>query len=334
LSPVGVAGLFSSYPSGRCAHLARFEILAVEENMATWSDLSNEIGEAVQAAGQSIVTVGAAGRRTIAGIILDDNTILTAAHRISETDNISVWVSPQKPLTATLIGRDYASDLAIVKTDGKLGNAAMFAENPQLALGQLVVAVARTGRGNLVASSGILSGLMGEWHTYGGKKIEAFIRPDLTLYPGFSGGALVGADRKIIGMMTRGLQRGSPLAVPYATIKRITALLREKGYVPSPYLGVGLQPVRLPESLRQKLNLTEHAAALVVHLEPGSPADQAGLMLGDVLLAVADAKFGEGRTVSIVSRLAPDQKVSIAGVRGEERFNLSVLVGERPRRQR
>ncbi|MBV9623281.1 MAG: serine protease [Acidobacteria bacterium] len=301
--------------------------------MATWSELSNEIAEGIQSAGRSIVSVQGDGRRTAAGIVLDDSTILTSAQGISEADNISVWISRQQPLKASLLGRDHGSDLALLKIDGKLGEPALFADSPQLALGQLVVAVARTWRGNLVASSGILSGLMGEWQTHGGKKIEAFIRPDLTLYPGFSGGALLGADRKIIGMTTRGLARGSSLAVPYATIKRITALLRDKGYVPSPYLGVGLQPVRLPESLRRKLNLSEHAAALVVHLEGGSPADHAGLMLGDILLAVADTRLGEERTVSILSRLAPDQKANIEGIRGDELFNRSVVIGERPRRQ-
>lgn len=301
--------------------------------MATWSELSNEIAEAIQSVGRSIVTVQGDGRGTGAGIVLDETTVLTSAHAVSETDSVSVWISPQEPFAATLLGRDYGTDLALVKAEGKLDQAAMFAENPQLALGQVVVAVARTRRGNLVASSGILSGLMGEWQTYGGKKIEAFIRPDLTLYPGFSGGALIGADRRIIGMTTRGLRRGSSLVVPYATIKRIAALLREKGYVPVPYLGVGLQPVRIPESLKRKLNLTEHAAALVVHLEAGSPAEQAGLMLGDILLSIAGTRFGEERAVSILSRLAPGERAGINGLRGEQQLNLSVVVGERPRRQ-
>jgi len=174
---------------------------------------------------------------------------------------------------------------------------------------------------------------MGEWHTFRGKKIDAFIRPDLTLYSGFSGGALIGADQKIIGMNTTALRRGSPLAIPYATIKGTAAILIEKGYIPKPYLGLGLQPVRVPESLKKNLNLTQNVGALVVHVEPSSPADKAGLLLGDVLLRIEERNFGEGETASVVFRLAPGQNASILGIRGGQQFSSTVSVGERPRRQ-
>jgi len=221
----------------------------------------------------------------------------------------------------------------LLKPESKIGAAAQFAENPQLAVGQLVVAIARTWRGNLVASAGILSGLMGEWHTHRGHKIEQFLRPDLTLYSGFSGGALLGADQKIIGMTTASLRRGSPLALPYSTIKRTTAVLLEKGYIPHPYLGLGLQPVRVPESLAQKLNLSQHAGALVVHVESSSPADKAGVLVGDIVLKINDGSFGEERTTSILSRLSPGQEATVTGIRGGQLFRSTLQVGERPRRR-
>ena len=298
--------------------------------MGTWSQLSSELSEAVQQVGESVVTVQA-GARTASGIVLDDNTVLTAAHSLSEEGKLHAFQTPDHIVDATLVGRDYGSDLALLRIESKLGTAARFESDPQLAVGQLVVAIGRTWRGKLVASAGILSGLMGEWNTHRGKKIEAFIRPDLTLYRGFSGGALVGADQKIIGLTSGALRRGSPLAVPYATVQRITAILREKGYVPGPYLGLGLQPLRVPESLKQKLNLTEQVAALVVHVESASPAETAGVMVGDVLLAVGDRHFGEERTVSILSRLTPGQKASIVGIRGGHRFTSNLVIGERPR---
>jgi len=173
---------------------------------------------------------------------------------------------------------------------------------------------------------------MGEWYTFRGKKVEAFIRPDLNLYSGFSGGALVGADRKVIGMNTVALRRESPLAVPYATIKRIGAVLREKGYVPKPYLGLGLQPVRVPESLKRKLNLTQEVGALVVHVDSDGPSDKAGLLLGDVLLQVEDQVLGEQGTASVVFQLTPKQEVKVHGLRAGQKVSSTVLVGERPRR--
>jgi serine protease DegQ len=303
--------------------------------MGIWNELSNEISQAVQGVGKSIVTVQ--GRdRTSSGIILDESTVITAAHTVHDETNARVWISPDQPFTASVQGRDSGTDIAVLKTEEKVvqsdARPAQFAEDPQLAVGQFVVAIARTWRGNVAASSGILSGLMGEWRTQRGKKVESFIRPDLLLYRGFSGGALIGADRKIIGMMTPFLRRGSPLAVPYSTIKRITTVLLEKGYIPTPYLGLGLQPVRVPESLKQKLNLTEHAGALVVHVEPQSPADKAGLLVGDVVLKISNFAFGEESTVSILSRLNPGEKAEITGIRGGQTFSSSVNVGERPHR--
>lgn len=301
--------------------------------MGTWNELSTELSKAIEEVGESVVTVQAGGGRTASGIVLDEQLIVTTARAVAEHETIRVWMSSQKPLDATLVGSDSGTDIGLLKLETKAGRPAMFAEDPELAVGRLVLAIGRTWRGNLVASAGILSGVMGEWYTSRGRKIEAFIRPDLNLYSGFSGGALIGADRKVIGMNTGAFCRGSPLAVPYATIKRIGAVLREKGYVPKPYLGLGLQPVRVPESLKQKMNLTQDVGALVVHVDSEGPSDKAGLLLGDILLRVEDQDLGEQGTASVVFRLTPNKEAKIHGMRGGQQFSSTVLVGERPRRQ-
>ena len=300
--------------------------------MGTWDDLSSELSKAIQDVGKSVVTVQPGGGRTASGIFLDEQTIVTTARAVADHETIRVRVSSEKPLNATLVGSDSETDIAVLKLETKTGTPAVFSEDPKLAVGQLVLAIGRTRRGNLVASAGILSGVMGEWYTFRGKKVEAFIRPDLNLYSGFSGGALVGADRKVIGMNTVALRRESPLAVPYATIKRIGTVLREKGYVPKPYLGLGLQPVRVPESLKRKLNLTQEVGALVVHVDSDGPSDKAGLLLGDVLLQVEDQVLGEQGTASVVFQLTPKQEVKVHGLRAGQKVSSTVLVGERPRR--
>ena len=301
--------------------------------MGTWSELSSELSKAIEEVGKSVVTVQAGGGRIASGIILDEQTVVTTTRAVADPEAIRVWLSPDKPLNATLMGRDPDTDIGLLKLETKLGGPATFAEDPKLAVGPLVLAIGRTWRGNLVASAGILSGVMGEWHTFRGKKIEAFIRPDLNLHSGFSGGPLIGADQKVIGMNTAALRRGSPLAVPYVTIKRIAAALSEKGYVPNPYLGLGLQPVRTPESLKQKLNLTQDVGALVVHVEAEGPAEKGGLLLGDILLRVENHNFGDRGAASVVFQLTPNKEAKIDGIRGGQRFSSTVLVGERPRRQ-
>lgn len=301
--------------------------------MSTWSGLSNELQKTVQALGQSIISVQAESSGTVSGIALDERTIITTASVTNDGEKIRVWVSPDQQVDASVIGSDRGTDIALLMPAQPVGSPAVFAEDPKLGVGQLVLAIGRTWRGNLVASSGILSGLMGEWHTPRGEKVETFIRPDLNLYSGFSGGALVGADSKVIGMNTSALRRRSSVTIPSSTIKRVAAVLREKGHMPKPYLGVGLQPVRVPESLRQKLNLSQDVGALVVHVESASPADKAELLPGDILLAVDEQNFGHRGPTSLVFRLEPNRAAKIAGIRGGQQFSATIHVGERPRRQ-
>jgi serine protease DegQ len=312
---------------------ACFVILIPEGNMSTWSELSKELCNTVQGVGKSVIALQAEGSTTVSGIVLDELTIVTTASFISDGEKIRAWVSPDQQVDASVIGRDRGTDIALLKPDQPVGSSAVFAEDPKLEVGQLVLAIGRTWRGNLVASSGILSGLMGEWHTPRGEKVESFIRPDLNLYSGFSGGALVGADSKVIGMNTSALRRRSSVAIPYKTIKRVAAVLREKGYIPKPYLGVGLQPVRVPESLRQRLNLIEDVGALVVHIESASPADKAGLLPGDILLGVDQQSFRHRGPTSLVLQLEPNRDAKIAGIRGGQQFSTTIHVGERPRRR-
>jgi S1-C subfamily serine protease len=310
-----------------------FAILVPEASMGTWNELSSELSTAIEEVGESIFTVQAGGGRTASGILLEEQLIITTARAVAEHETIRVWMSSEKPLNANLVGIDSDTDIGLLKLETKTGRPAVFADDPKLSVGRLVLAIGRTWRGNLVASAGILSGVMGEWYASRGNKIEAFIRPDLNLYSGFSGGALIGADRKVIGMNTGALRRGSPLTVPNITIKRIGAALKEKGYVPKPYLGLGLQPVRMPESLKKKLNLTQDVGALVVHVDSEGPSDKAGLLLGDILLRVEGADFGGQRTAAVVLRLTPNKEAKIHGMRGGQQFSSTVLAGERPRRQ-
>src|SRR5262249_34291454 len=149
--------------------------------------------------------------------------------------------------------------------------------------GELVVAIARTQRGNVVASSGVLSGLMGEWQI-GGARFDRFIRPDLMLYPGFSGGALIGSDGRILGMTSGGLLRTKPITIPAKTLIRVAEELLAKGHTAIPYIGVLMQPVSIPESLQKSSGAALAGGLLVMHVESGGPADSAGLLLGDILV--------------------------------------------------
>src|SRR5205809_861535 len=109
-------------------------------------------------------------------------------------------------------------------------------------------------KGVLVASSGVISGLMGPWRSWRGGEIDQFVRPDLILYPGFSGGPLVNSAEQVLGINTSGLRRGVPLTIPSSTVTRIVHELVERGRIARPYLGLAMQSVVLPPELRNKLN--------------------------------------------------------------------------------
>src|SRR5206468_539906 len=166
----------------------------------TWLEVSKEITDVVRQAGQSVVAVDGRSGHTSSGILWRADAIITAAHAIRQEAGIRVILAPERVVTARLIGRDRGTDLAVLKLDQPVeAPPSDFGNTTSLSVGDLTVAIARTRRGNIVASAGIISGLMGEWQVRR-TRIDQFIRPDVNLYPGFSGGALVGGDGKIIGL--------------------------------------------------------------------------------------------------------------------------------------
>jgi S1-C subfamily serine protease len=203
-------------------------------------------------------------------------------------------------------------------------------ETASLRVGELVVAAARTWRGNLVASSGILSGIMGPWRPWRGGEIEQYIRPDLNLYPGFSGGPLINSMGQFLGMNTAGLHR-SGITIPAGTVRRVAVELLEKGRVERPWLGLAMQAVPVPESLRARLNLISSEALLVVHVEPGSASDKAGTLLGDVLLELDAKPVTDTDAVQrFLHSHRPGELIPVKLIRGGAIVSLDVTLGARP----
>jgi S1-C subfamily serine protease len=156
---------------------------------------------------------------------------------------------------------------------------------------------------------------------------------DLTLYPGFSGGPLVDVGGRVVGINTSGASRHWHLAIPAAAVHRVVDEFVRRGRIPRAYLGVSTQPVRLPEPLRQRLNLDQQTAVIVVEVQPGSPAAAAGLSIGDVIVSLGASRIAD--PTDLKSALRPDrvgESVTASVLRGGEPKDLEVTVGERPRR--
>jgi len=212
-----------------------------------------------------------------------EGEIVTADHVVRQGDPVRIGLPDGGTDEAALVGRDPTTDLAVLRLTSARPSAPDWGSTESMKVGQLALAVGRPGR-NVQASLGIVSGLGGPFQTGMGGTIDRYLQLDAVMYPGFSGGALVTADGRVAGIVTSGLLRGVSLAVPTETVRRVVEALLAHGRIRRGFLGVGAQSVRLPESAAA--NTGQAGGLLVVSVEPGSPADQAGLLLGDTLLAL------------------------------------------------
>jgi S1-C subfamily serine protease len=210
-------------------------------------------------------------------------------------------------------------------------SAASRVGNDALRVGSLVLAVGRPGDDGVSTSLGVISAVGDKWRTWSGGEIDRFVRLDLAIYDGFSGGALADADGNVLGVNCSALARGTPLTIPNATVDRIVDALLTRGHVARAYLGVAMQPARLTNAVAEKLGLGDAArGVLVVMVESDSPADRAGLLVGDVILSAGGQAVGEPQDVAELlgaERVGADLELNV--VRGGEKRALRVTVGER-----
>jgi S1-C subfamily serine protease len=291
--------------------------------------LSNDLANAVERAGQTVVAINARRRIPSSGVHWRPGVIVAANHTIRRDDDITVTLPDGATVPATLAGRDPGTDLAVLRLGGGATATADVGDAAALMVGQVVLAVGRPGE-SVTASLGIVSAVGGEWRSWHGGRIDRLVRLDLAIYDGFSGGPLVDARGRVLGINTSGLARAAALTVPASTVDRVTDQLLERGRVARGYLGLGMQPVRLQPALRQRLDLPHETALLVVSVEPGGPADSGGVFLGDVLVALDGT--GVSDPSDVLAMLGPERvgtPVRARIVRGGEKAEVTVTVGER-----
>src|SRR4029077_8796865 len=125
-----------------------------------------------------------------------------------------------------------------------------------------------------------------EWRTWQGGRIDRLLRLDLSIYDGFSGGPLIEAGGRALGLNTSGLARGMALTIPGSTVDHVADLILSGGRLTRGYLGLALQPVRPPAGLRPAHTPGSDLGLVIVNVEPDGPADRAGVLLGDILVAL------------------------------------------------
>ena len=296
--------------------------------------LSNDFAAAAESVGKSVVAIY--GRRWMpsSGIQWRKGYTVTAHHTIRREEDITVVAAGGESFKANLAGRDPSTDIAVLKVSEE--NAVPippFGDGAGLKLGHVVLALGRSRGSNLVASAGLVGGISGEWEPRRGGRLDQHIRLSLELYPGFSGGPLVSAQGKVVGMNTRGLSRGRAVTIPLAAVNRIVDELIEKGHIAKPYLGLAMQPVPVPESLRGKVAGSGSSAVLVVHVEPAGPADKAGVLLGDVVIELQGKPVEDtGDIQQLLGSSQIGETVEATVLRGGAPLKLSITLADRPTR--
>src|SRR5947199_240659 len=246
--------------------------------------LSNELAAAVERVGRSVVTVHARPRLPSSGVHWRQGVIVTAEHTVKHDEDITIGMPDGGSVPATLVGRDPGTDLAVLKAD--LTDPTVDFSDLPFRTGDLALAVGRAPESGVNATMGVISAVSGAWRTWRGGMVDQYIRLDLTLYPGSSGGAVINTLGEVLGIATSGLSRLAGLALPASTVNRIVNELLTKGHISRGYLGLGLQPIALPDGLAKRLKLSGPGGVIVLSVEADGPSERAGLLIGDILVAL------------------------------------------------
>ena len=254
---------------------------------AVLPDLSDALADAVTSASDGLVRVEGRDRLPATGIVWDAEGLIVTSHHVLERDeNIKVGFQDGESVAAELVGRDPSTDLALLRTSKRGASVPNWADPESLRVGHLVLALGRPGT-NVRATMGIVSALGKAWRTPAGGPVDRYLQTDTVMYPGFSGGPLVDAQGRFVGLNSSALVRGVSITVPEPTLSRVVHDLQEHGSVRRAYLGVGAQPTRLPEALAKEVG--QETGLLLVSVEQGSAAEEGGLFLGDTLVTLGQS---------------------------------------------
>ena len=294
--------------------------------------MADAMAAVVESAGQSVVQVNGRRRISASGLVWSAEGVIVTANHVVRTEDVKVALPDGDRVNATLIGRDPAIDLAVLRIDRDGLTASPWSLEEELRVGAMVFALGRPGS-TIQASMGILSALGEDWRLHGGVRISHYVRADLVMYPGFSGGPTVDAVGRVVGMSTSALSRDGGIALTRTTVEPTVEAILKHGSVRRGYLGVGVQTVQLPSALRSELG--QETGVLFNSVTPDSPAERGGLVVGDILVNL------EGERIFTPEDLAAALRSDLTGkettlqiIRGGASHKVSIEIEVREERNR
>ena len=290
-------------------------------------ELSNSVSDAVEKASQYTVLVNGRQRMPASGVAFANNLILTANHTVEQDEDISVGMPDGTQIGATIAGRDPGTDLAVLRLEKAAGHPAELAQ--QARVGQIVLAIGRPSSAGIEASLGTLSAINGPVRTQSGV-LNQFYRTDTTPYPGFSGGPLVDAEGRVLGLNTSGFGRGTSITIPTEIAWKLADELARNGSIKRGYIGIRSQAVELNPAAKIALKREQTSGLLIVGMEHDSPAEKGGLLIGDVLVGLkGNAVSNHDELMASLSLEAVGNLTPVEVLRGGNPQIIGLMVEER-----
>jgi len=291
------------------------------------TELSNQLADAVAAAAPSVVQV-IGRRRPASGLVYANDAVLTTMTAIRREDGLQVRRDDGRTSDAELLGWDPATGLALLRTAG-LDAAPMALSAAPVRVGHIGLAVGRSWSNVITASAGIIAIIGGPLQTGRRRTIDQIFRTTAPMHDGFTGGAFLDTDGKLIGVATASSIRGLGVIIPASIAWKAAAGVLEHGRVKRGYLGIAGQPVALPE--HQQAGTGRERAVLTFAVTPDGPAARAGMLVGDVLLSIDGAPIeSPEELVDVLTTTGAGHRARVQLLRGGAATELTVDIGERP----
>lgn len=301
----------------------------MSEEMYILSDFSKSLAQAVERAGKSTVLVNGRKRLPASGIVYTSDLILTADHVVERDEDLSVALEDGGLIPALIAGRDPGNDLALLRLEKSVATPAERASQ-EVKVGEMVIALGRPNLGGIEASLGMISAIRGPVRTGRGGMLERYLLTDSTPFPGFSGGPLIDTQGRVVGLNTSGLAHGASITIPIALAWASAEQLAKHGHIKHGYMGIRSQHVSLSQEMKAELAREQETGLLLVSVEENSPASAAGLMIGDILVAIEGEPVADHDELMVrLSGESIGKQRSIQVLRGGKPQSLTVIVGER-----
>jgi S1-C subfamily serine protease len=289
------------------------------------AELSASVADRIAAAAPMLAAIGARTGRTYSGILWQTDAVVTSEQALPDAQQYAITLNDGTERSARLAGRDRGTNVAVLRLDQPAA-ASVPIVGPEARVGAFVLALGA--QPEVVARLALVQAVGPAWHSMAGGHIDRLIRLDMRSSRAEEGGPVIDASGGVHGMATAG-PRGRALVIPHQTVARVLGPLLAEGRVPRGWLGVGLQPVAVPDNLQAAAG--QDRGLMVVSLASGGPAEQAGIFQGDILLSLDGQSLHRPRSIrGLLDRVPIGTVVEVRLLRAGQPHSVGVTISARP----